>query len=129
MQRHQWYSELQDSDRYPNHLGCHSLYVFSYAAKRNLFDGTPNVAGAGVPFLPQSPRQSILNEHPEDARGVIARMHAIPLDDPLVQAYMDEIAAKIMEEKISGAGYLDCFNFTNDLKTGQRTLIGCACFP
>lgn len=81
--------------------------------------------GAGVPFLPQSPRQSILKDHPEDARSVIARMHAIPLDDPLVQAYMDEIAAKIVEEKHSGAGYLDCFDFRNDLRTGQRTLIGC----
>jgi MFS transporter, SP family, sugar:H+ symporter len=87
-------------------------------------DSTLIVTGAGVPFLPQSPRQSILNDHPEDARSVIARMHAIPLDDPLVQAYMDEIAAKIIEEKVSGAGYLDCFNFKNDLKTGQRTLIG-----
>ena len=83
-----------------------------------------DVAGAGVPFLPQSPRQSILNEHPEDARSVIAQMHAISIDDPLVQAYMDEIAEKIVEEKVSGAGYLDCFNFRNDLKTGQRTLIG-----
>ena len=55
-------------------------------------------------------------------------MHAIPLDDPLVQAYMDEIAAKIVEEKVSGAGYLDCFNFRNDLRTGQRTLIGCGFF-
>jgi MFS transporter, SP family, sugar:H+ symporter len=91
-------------------------------------DHTLDFLGAGVPFLPQSPRQSILNDHPEDARSVIARMHAIPLDDPLVQAYMDEIAAKIVEEKVSGAGYLDCFNFRNDLKTGQRTLIGCGIF-
>lgn len=51
-------------------------------------------------------------------------MHGIENDDPLVQAYIDEISAKIIEEKHSGAGYLDCFNFKNDLKTGQRTLIG-----
>ena len=82
------------------------------------------LSGAGVPFLPQSPRQSILTGNPEDARSVIARMHGIPIDDPLVQAYIDEITEKIEEEKHSGASYLDCFNFCNDLKTGQRTLIG-----
>ena len=79
----------------------------------------------GTPFLPVSPRQSILRGDTEKARDVIARMHGIPMDDPLVQAYIDEISAKIEEEKHSGAGYLDCFNFSNDLKTGQRTLIGC----
>ncbi|KIM82997.1 hypothetical protein PILCRDRAFT_70080 [Piloderma croceum F 1598] len=117
-------------------LGILIAYILDFACKD--IDGTASfkipigiqviwgvILCAGVPFLPQSPRQSILNDHPEDARSVIARMHAIPLDDPLVQAYMDEIAAKIVEEKVSGAGYLDCFNFKNDLKTGQRTLIGC----
>jgi len=80
---------------------------------------------AGTPFLPRSPRESILNDNIETARDVIARMHGIAIDDPLVQAYIDEIQEKIVEEKHSGAGYLDCFNFKNDLKTGQRTLIGC----
>lgn len=72
-----------------------------------------------------SPRQSILKGNTEAARNVIARMHGIPTDDLLVQAYIDEITAKIEEEKHSGASYIDCFNFKNDLKTGQRTLIGC----
>ncbi|KZP16666.1 general substrate transporter, partial [Athelia psychrophila] len=80
---------------------------------------------AGTPFLPVSPRQSMLAGDVEKARDVIARMHGIPHDDPLVQAYIDEMAEKIEEEKHSGASYIDCFNFKNDLKTGQRTLIGC----
>ncbi|THH21042.1 hypothetical protein EW146_g432 [Bondarzewia mesenterica] len=80
---------------------------------------------AGVPFLPRSPRESILNGDIEVARVVIARMHAISVQDPLVQAYIDEIREKIEEEKHSGTTYLDCFDFRNEFKTGQRTLIGC----
>ncbi|ETW76260.1 MFS sugar transporter [Heterobasidion irregulare TC 32-1] len=117
-------------------FGILIAYILDFACKR--IDGTASykipiglqiiwgaILCAGVPFLPQSPRQSILTGNPEDARSVIARMHGIPIDDPLVQAYIDEITEKIEEEKHSGASYLDCFNFRNDLKTGQRTLIGC----
>ncbi|THH13065.1 hypothetical protein EW146_g7113 [Bondarzewia mesenterica] len=98
-------------------FGILIAYILDLACK--------GIDGAGVPFLPRSPRESILNGDTEVARVVIARMHAIPVQDPLVQAYIDEITEKIEEEKHSGTTYLDCFDFRNELKTGQRTLIGC----
>ena len=123
VQRHQRRCILQDSYWVADYLGRNFMYAL-HSSSTQLTRSSSHV-GAGVPFLPQSPRQSILNDQPEVARSVIARMHAIPIEDPLVQAYIDEITEKIIEEKHSGASYLDCFNFKNDLKTGQRTLIGC----
>lgn len=51
-------------------------------------------------------------------------MHAVALHHPLVEYTVKEIEEKIEEERGSGSGYLDCFNFKSDLQTGQRTLIG-----
>lgn len=46
-------------------------------------------------------------------------MHAVAFNHPLVEYTVKEIEAKIEEERGSGSGYKDCFNFKNDLKTGQ----------
>lgn len=51
-------------------------------------------------------------------------MHAVALHHPLVEYTVKEIREKIEEERGSGSGYKDCFNFKSDLQTGQRTLIG-----
>lgn len=82
------------------------------------------ILASGCPFLPKSPRESVLNGKHDDARKTISRMHAVALHHPLVEYTVKEIEAKIAEERGSGSGYKDCFNFRNDLKTGQRTLIG-----
>lgn len=82
------------------------------------------ILAAGCPFLPKSPRESILNGHQDDARKTIASMHAVALHHPLVEYTVKEIEEKIQEERGSGSGYKDCFNFKSDLQTGQRTLIG-----
>ena len=46
-------------------------------------------------------------------------MHAVAFNHPLVEYTVKEIEAKVEEERGSGSGYKDCFNFKNDLKTGQ----------
>lgn len=51
-------------------------------------------------------------------------MHGVALHHPLVEYTVREIESKLEEEKASGSGYLDCFNFKNDIQTGKRTLIG-----
>lgn len=82
------------------------------------------ILAAGTPFLPKSPRESVLNGHPDNARKTIATMHAVALHHPLVEYTVKEIEDKIAEERGSGSGYLDCFNFKNELQTGRRTVIG-----
>jgi hypothetical protein len=77
------------------------------------------ILATGCPFLPKSPRESVLNGKHDDARKTISQMHAVDLHHPLVEYTVKEIEMKIQEETGQGSGYKDCFNFKNDLKTGQ----------
>jgi len=78
---------------------------------------------SGTPFLPRSPRESMLRGNEDAARHTVARMHAVDDNDPIVDAIIEEIRIRNAEE--SSSSYLECFNFRSKLKTGQRTLIGC----
>jgi len=82
------------------------------------------ILALGTPFLPRSPRESVLNGNFEAAKRTVGTMHALQPDDPLVISIVEEIQAKIVEEKNHGASYKDAFDFRSELRTGQRTLIG-----
>ena len=61
------------------------------------------ILALGTPFLPRSPRESVLNGNFEAAKRTVGTMHALQPDDPLVISIVEEIQAKIVEEKNHGA--------------------------
>lgn len=86
------------------------------------------ILAAGCPFIPKSPRESVYKGNHDDARRTISQMHGVDIKHPLVEYHIKEIEAKINEENAAGSGYLQCFNFKSDFKTGQRTLYGIQAF-
>ena len=52
-----------------------------------------------VPFLVESPRWLCLKERHDDARVVLSRLHAKPMDDPAVSESLYIIIETIAEEK------------------------------
>jgi len=78
---------------------------------------------SGMFFLPESPRYLLGTNREEDARKAIAEVNGVPIEDPLVQEVIEELAAGIREENKGGkATWLECFSTRNVL--WKRTLNG-----
>ncbi|KAI0658029.1 general substrate transporter [Cubamyces menziesii] len=78
----------------------------------------------GMFWLPETPRWLIKNNRPDDAAKSLSRLTSLPIDDPEVQAELEDIRVALQEEKERGeSSYLDCFKF-NKSKIALRTLSG-----
>ncbi|KAF5371644.1 hypothetical protein D9758_003571 [Tetrapyrgos nigripes] len=78
---------------------------------------------SGAFFLPESPRHLLGIGKRSEARAVIAELNSVPLDDPLVDEYVDELEYAINAENEGGkAGWLECFSTRNML--WKRTVNG-----
>ena len=61
-------------------------------------------------WIPESPRWLIKRTREEDAARSLGHLLALPLDDPIVQAELNEIRLNLkMEKEFGDCGYLDCF--------------------
>ncbi|KAK5716292.1 hypothetical protein LTR17_016481 [Elasticomyces elasticus] len=79
---------------------------------------------AFVPFLVESPRWLCLKDRHEEARAVLARLHAKPLDDPEVRASLEIIIETIAEEKADGEiSWREVFH-NGRQQTFRRILLG-----
>ncbi|KAI0766561.1 MFS monosaccharide transporter [Trametes elegans] len=78
----------------------------------------------GMFWLPETPRWLIKNNRHEDAARSLSRLTSLPVQDPEVQAELDDIRAALREEQERGENsYADCFKF-NRSKIALRTLSG-----
>jgi SP family sugar:H+ symporter-like MFS transporter len=70
----------------------------------------------GILYLPESPRLLLARGNIEAARDAIRRLNNCPIDDPLVQEEIDDLAYGIKVENEGGkAGWLECFSTRNVL--------------
>ncbi|KAK1087535.1 hypothetical protein LTR48_002490 [Friedmanniomyces endolithicus] len=77
-----------------------------------------------VPFLVESPRWLCLKDRHEDARAVLARLHAKPIDSPEVRETLEIIIETIAEERADGEiGWRDVFH-NGRQQTFRRILLG-----
>nr|OQO22095.1 hypothetical protein B0A51_09551 [Rachicladosporium sp. CCFEE 5018] len=80
---------------------------------------------AFVPFLVESPRWLCLKDRHEEARAVLARLHAKPVDHPDVKETLEIIIETIAEEKADGEiGWREVFH-NGRQQTMRRILLGC----
>ncbi|KAE9400944.1 sugar transporter [Gymnopus androsaceus JB14] len=78
---------------------------------------------SGIFFLPESPRHLLGIGRREEACRVIATLNSVPLDDPLVEGYVDELQYAIDVENEGGkATWMECFSLENGL--WKRTVNG-----
>ncbi|KAK0276031.1 hypothetical protein LTR91_002431 [Friedmanniomyces endolithicus] len=77
-----------------------------------------------IPFLVESPRWLCLKDRHEDARAVLARLHAKPIDSPEVRETLEIIIETIAEERADGEiGWRDVFH-NGRQQTFRRILLG-----
>jgi len=78
---------------------------------------------SGIFFLPESPRHLLGVGKREEACIVIAQLNSVPVDDPLVDEYVDELQYAIDVENEGGRPtWLECFSPVNGL--WKRTVNG-----
>lgn len=78
---------------------------------------------SGIFFLPESPRHLLGTGKREEACLVIAQLNSVPVDDPLVDEYVDELQYAIDVENEGGkATWMECFSPVNGL--WKRTVNG-----
>lgn len=83
------------------------------------------ILGLGILVLPESPRYAYSKGRIDEARATIARLAGLDVDHAAVRAEMEEIRAKVEEEKAAA----NLSTSWTDIFTGpamlRRTLIGC----
>ncbi|EIW53905.1 AmMst-1 [Trametes versicolor FP-101664 SS1] len=80
----------------------------------------------GMIWLPETPRWLVKQDRREDAAKSMSRLRSLPVNDPVVQSELEEIAAALEEEReMDQSSYADCFRFTRN-KIALRTLTGIA---
>jgi SP family sugar:H+ symporter-like MFS transporter len=62
------------------------------------------VLGAGILFLPESPRYAYSHGKKEEARNNIARLSGLPPDSDIVQKQIDDMDEQLAQEQESAAG-------------------------
>lgn len=78
----------------------------------------------GLVFLPESPRFRVKQGRTEDAAKILAYLNGRPVDDPIVQAELQEVVDQHeMELKESASGWSEIFR-TGNGKTLQRISSG-----
>jgi SP family sugar:H+ symporter-like MFS transporter len=78
---------------------------------------------SGIFFLPESPRHLLGTGKREEACTVVAQLNSVPIDDPLVDEYVDELQYAIDIENEGGkATWMECFSPVNGL--WKRTVNG-----
>ncbi|KAK1059654.1 hypothetical protein LTR74_012489 [Friedmanniomyces endolithicus] len=77
-----------------------------------------------IPFLVESPRWLCLKDRHEEARAVLARLHAKPVDSPEVRESLEIIIETIAEERADGEiGWREVFH-NGRQQTFRRILLG-----
>ncbi|KAI8978166.1 AmMst-1 [Trametes punicea] len=80
----------------------------------------------GMLWLPETPRWLIKKNRPDDAASSLSRLRSLPVDNPVVQSELEEIASALdAEREIGQNSYLDCFRSTHN-KIALRTFTGIA---
>ena len=81
------------------------------------------ILSSGMVWLPESPRWLIKRARDKDAAKSLGRLLALPADDPVVEAELDEIRANLeMEKALGESSYLDCFKSSKN-KIGLIVLL------
>lgn len=79
--------------------------------------------GVTILFLPESPRYAYSRGHTAQARTNISKLCGLPEDHPVVQHQIDELEAKVAEEKRSAADF-SFFEIFTGPRMFYRTMLG-----
>ncbi|KAF7559135.1 hypothetical protein G7046_g5026 [Stylonectria norvegica] len=80
------------------------------------------ILGGGILFLPESPRYAYRHGRVDEARATIARLAGLPIDAPSVNHQIEDIHAKVEEEKAAGdVHWIEIFTAPKML---YRTILG-----
>ena len=87
----------------------------------------PLVVGSVLPFLPESPRWLLLQDHYEEALGIIARLAGknVDIHDPEVTAEFLSIKTAIYQEREDRVPVMDVLTFRDKTQNFRRLLLSC----
>lgn len=87
----------------------------------------PIIVATGLIFVPESPRWLMLQDRPEEARRVIARLlgKKVPMDNPDVTAELLSIQASLQLERQDRVPVKDVFLCRDKTQTFRRLLLSC----
>lgn len=77
-------------------------------------------SAGGLIFLPDTPRWYYYRNRIPEADAVLARLHGLPEDHPIVQAQKNEVLASINEEDNAKFNLLQLFWDNSDYQVGRR---------